>query len=371
MRVLLSLLTVLLLAPVAVGQGSGSRYQVQGVGPEGSYEGTAVLSRGRVVVKTYDGSGRERITEADARRRGSGLRFTSRSTLECLVQRPLRATLRAIEGERSSLVATYRDAEGQVVRRECWLRSDRIRIPLQVVALSGDERFPAVSAEQALEAQTWILGQLSAVFGPLDVEFAPITAAPERRSGAAYDLDRDGQLSLEESRGLRDALEREGLKRSGRVLLVLTRSGFADRIDSDRCRGWTLGDASATPHSLDDLNDNFSIVGLRYLDPNRFHTVAHEVAHQLGLDDVTPQNRHLLAESVRKDHLMISGGTGLYLDARVSLLLRRTSGRFPDHGLEGRMESGWASRARAHVAPASLEQGLPPAVVAPSASVRR
>ena len=52
------------------------------------------------------------------------------------------------------------------------------------------------------------------------------------------------------------------------------------RLRRKGCRGWTLGDAPATPHSLGDVNDNFSLVGARWLASH--HTAARWCSRQEG-----------------------------------------------------------------------------------------
>jgi hypothetical protein len=279
-----------------------------------------------------DSQGRERRSSGPALANGSGLRFTCKATRERHRETTLRASLRAVDDGSGGLVATYVDASRRVVRREVWLATSTVEVPVQVVRLEGGSAFPHVSAAQAEEAQTWILAQLNGVFADLDVRFRSITAAPVSADGSRYDRDGDRRLSSQEIRLLRDGLEARGIKRRGRVVLVVTSAAFAH----GDCRGWTLGDMPASPETLHDPNDNVSVVGLRYLDPSRFHTVAHEVGHQLGLDDINARNARLLREPRRRDHLMVSGGTGLHLDPVVEGILHRATRRFPDHGLEGR-----------------------------------
>lgn len=332
------------------------RYRIEGQGPEGAYRGSAELRRladgWALAFRTFTRDGRERFGRARASSQRGALVFALR-------EERLEGRLRTVPGERG-LVAAYVDpraraSEGEpaLIRRERWEPNAGALVPVIVVVLGGDERFPGVTAAQAREAQTWILAQLEATFAPLGLEFVGLTGEPVVVPGAPFDRNEDGALSRVEVRGVRDELERRGLKRPGRVVLVLTAAGFVHGA----CRGWTLGDAPATPNTLGDPNDNFSLLGLRYLDPSRYHTVAHEVGHQLGLDDLNPRNRELLDEPRRDDHLMLSGGVGIHLDPVVAALLRRTVvDRFPLHGLEGRRE---ALRPEGE-APPEEETGLPP-----------
>lgn len=355
----------LLASPAAAFEG---RYHVRGTGPDGAYDGDACVepagSAWRVVVQTFDGDGGERRAECEAPRSRDGLHFTYRAYRGLVPEAPLAATLHAIGGDPDSLVVTYRDVRGRVVRREAWVKSERIRIPLLVVSLAGDERFPGVTSAQATEAQAWIAGQLDGVFAPIDVSFRPLAPRPVEVAGAPFDLDGDGRLAAGEVAALRDALEARGLKRPGRAVVVITR---ADLVH-EGCRGWTLGDAEPTPDTLEDLNDDFSILGLEFIDPSRFHTVAHEVCHQFGLDDLRDANRWRLAAPESHEQLMDSGGTGLELDPRLAVLLRRACERFPDHGLEGRRAPGVRSLTEAQlqaVPDLGNPRPLPPAGLPP------
>lgn len=331
-NVRLTLAFLLLLAPSALAQ--GARYRLDGVGPEGPCRGTALIARepgGALVValKTSDREGVERRARAEvARPPADGpLTFVVRATRGLLDEPPLVAIARRVDA--GALEVLYRDVRGEVVRRERWLRDEDVTVPLQVVALTGEAfRFPGVPADQAAAAQARILEQLATVYGPWRVQFAPVSA-PTLLPGADYDADGDGRLGREEIAALRADLERRELKRAGRVVLVLTTAPLVGR----GCRGWTLGDAPATPHSLGDVNDNFSLMRLDFVDNG--HTAPHEVGHQLGLDDLTPHNRDLLERRDRGDHLMESGGRGAFLDPTLGRLLRKNV-RWPDHGLDGR-----------------------------------
>ncbi len=329
----LTLALLLLVAPPALA--SGARYRIDGNGPEGAYLGSALIARepgGRLVVafKTVDREGGERRGRVEVDRPpadGRTLTFAVRAMRGFVEEPPLAVTARRVDG--GTLDVVYHSVRGDVVRRETWRRDEHVTVPIQVVALTGEAfRFPGVSADEATSAQARILEQLAAVYGPWRVDFAP-AAPPALLPGDDYDVDGDGRLGREEIVALRADLERRELKRPGRVVLVLTAAPLVGR----GCRGWTLGDAPATPHSLGDVNDNFSLMRLDYVDNG--HTAAHEVGHQLGLDDLTPHNRGLLERRDRGDQLMESGGLGAFLDPAQGRLLRRVV-RWPDHGLDGR-----------------------------------
>jgi hypothetical protein len=326
------LLGLLVLAPAASAQ--GARYRIEGAGPEGRCEGSAFIAPEpggplTVTLKTRDAAGEERRARAEVVRAGVFLAFDVRASRGVIVEPALSARARRLGS--GALEVAYRDARGEVVRRETWRRDEDVTIPLQVVALTGEPgRFPGVSAEQAAAAQDAILAQLDLVFGPCRVRFEAVSA-PALLPGAGFDADQDGRLVREEAATVRGALEERELKRPGRVVLVVTAAAFVGR----GCRGWTLGDAPPTPHSLGDVNDNFSLVGARFLDGH--HTAAHEVGHQLGLDDLTPQNRGLLERRDRDDQLMESGGHGVFVDPAFMRVLRGNV-RWPDHGLDGRRQ---------------------------------
>ncbi len=330
------------------------RYRVEGRGPEGAARGHALVERSPVgqgwlvTLKTADAQGRERRLHADGAAAPDGsLRFGGRAEGDLGVEPPLRA--RAAPGA-AGLRVDYRDDAGRSVREEVWTPDERVVVPVAIVALTGGARFAGVSRDEAVAAQEAIIRALDRAFAATDLRFAAVFPVPAPLDGARFDRDGDGTLGREETALVRDELERRGLKRPGRVVLVLT----ASPIVGVGCRGWTLGDAPATPHSLGDVNDNISLVGLRWVDP-RAHTIPHEVAHQLGLDDIGPENRRQLARPDRDDQLMESGGTGFFLDPEHARLLRRTA-RYPDHGLEGR---------RGALRPVALPEGEAPAPAGP------
>ncbi|MCW8139357.1 MAG: hypothetical protein KIT58_10690 [Planctomycetota bacterium] len=310
----------------------GARFRIDGVGSDGPCTGTALLAQepgGALVVtlKTVGSDGVERRARAEVSRAGGLLSFTVRLARGVVLEPPLSARSRRLEG--GALEVVYRDERGGVVRHEVWSRDEEVTIPVLVVALTGEPfRFPDVTAEEAAQAQASALAQLDAVYAPGRLRVEAVSA-PVLLAGAPFDKDGDGRLSRDEGAALRAALEARELKRPGRVVLVVTSAPIVGR----GCRGWTLGDARATPHSLGDVNDNFSLVGLKFIANGR--TVPHEVGHQLGLDDLTPHNRDLLERRERGDHLMESGGVGAFLDPAITRVLRRTARR-PDHGLEGR-----------------------------------
>ena len=305
------------------------RYRIEGVGPGAAYVGSGrIWSAGddvRVSFRLFEG-GAERRATGVTRAAGGGLALSLR--IDSRPGSAGRAQGRAVPLAGGGLKVSYRD--GDLLRHEVWTRDDALaRVPVVVVALGGPG---GVTPVQARAAQRWILAQLNAVYGDLGVAFHALLSAPRELPAKEFDLDEDGTYSRDEVRALRGALEEQRLKSPGRVVLAVT---SADFVHGD-CRGWTLGDAPPTPGTLTDPNDNFSLVGLSYLDPSEFHTVAHEVGHQLGLDDLRPANRHLLEEPRRSDHLMISGGRGLHLDRETRRIVRSGVTRFPNHGLDGR-----------------------------------
>jgi hypothetical protein len=334
-RAVATILGLLLLAP-AVARADGARYRIEGRGPEGACRGTALNTHepgGGLVValKTVGPDGAERRAWSPATPREDTLSFVTRATCGLVTEPAL--TGRARRTGPDALEVVFTDAAGAVVRREAWRRDEEVVIPLLVVALQGGGRLPGVASDAAARAQAAIVEQLDRVYAPARLRFAP-TGDPLLLSGAGYDRDDDGRLDRGELEALRADLEQAGHKRPGRVVLVLTAAPFV----GPGCRGWTIGDAPATPHTLGDVNDNLSLVGLRWVLEGH-HTVAHEVGHQLGLDDLTAGNRGLLEHPERADHLMQSGGDGVYLDPAVARRLREAV-RWPDHGLDGRRAAG-------------------------------
>ena len=338
----LSWAALLVVSGVAPALGFEGRYRVEGQELDGSTcKGLALVDERdgatfRVQLKTVDPQGAERRVETRATLGAGGiLRWSQRAVRQEFLHDPPLSALARLDPAAAvpTLRVIYRDEEGKQVRRELWVRDDAVVIPVAVVGLLGSEGFArGVTAEQAKAAQGHVVEQLGAAYRGLGVSFVP---AREEGAwtveGAGVDKDKNGRLGREEVAALRDELERAGVKRPGRVVLVITGGGVVGR----GCRGLTLGDAPRTPTSLRDFNDNFSLVGLRYLDASRYHTVPHEVGHQLGLDDVVRTNRSQLRQPDREDHLMLGGGIGTHIDpAAAELLLKAV--RQPDHGLLGR-----------------------------------
>ncbi|RMG10156.1 MAG: hypothetical protein D6731_17930 [Planctomycetota bacterium] len=312
-------------------------FDVAGLGVEDDSVGTSWLtSKGHelaVTVRTFSAAGTERWLRAKARFGSGELRLSGTVLLEGGRRKAVRGAIRPVSGERGTWVVRYRDASGAVVRREFWRATRLVRVPVQVIALANDTETSGVSPGAARRAQGEVIAQLDRAFRSVGLRFLALGGEPARVPLSLADRDGDGALSAAELRGLRDELELRGLKRRGRVVLVLTAAPFAHPT----CRGWTLGDAPPSPATLDDPNDNFSVVGLRYLDARRYHTVAHEVAHQLGLDDLNALNRRALRSPKREDHLMISGGRGSFIDPAVARLLSSNVWSRPAYGLEGRL----------------------------------
>ncbi len=325
MRLALLLLVALVSWPAhAVAQ--AGRYRVEG--DDGRSVSSAVVQKDgqgwRVSVESTALDGTRYRAKAQATLDPRGLAFPGKAqplgteTLACAVD--------ARRSGRGVLTVAWRDAAGRTLRRETWTkdldRRDHVVVPVTVVALGGppasEGEFPGVSAEQAAAAQTTALAALDRAFGPLGVRFKAAADAPLLLDGAKADADEDGELSRPELAALRDDLERRGVKQRGQVTLVLTAAPF---VAAD-CRGWTLGDVPSVQGSLADHNDNFSVVGLSFLDPSRFHTVAHEVGHQLGLDDLRADNRPQLEQPGRDDHLMESGGCGHFVDPAAGRIVR-------------------------------------------------
>lgn len=339
---LLFLLTIL--PALAVAQ--EGHYRVDGLGPEGVYRGSAQIESGRiegsrrgliVSMRAFDSRVRELRYSGQTPGLSKGaLRLVMSGKREGKLLAPLRVLIKRVPGDDKALTAVYLDNDKKVIRRESWIRTRVIEIPLVVITLDSDKdsNFQGVPADQAEVSQRRIEAQLNTTFKPVGVRFRALRDKPWSVPGHKFDRNKDGRLGKDEVALLQAALERRGFKQPGRAVVVLTDAPFAH----PGCRGWTPGDAPATPHSLTDPNDNLSIIGRAYLSPARFHTVAHEVGHQLGLDDLYKTNRGKLDDPRRHDHLMESGGRGFHLDPAVLKILRRHTAGFPNCGLEGRID---------------------------------
>ena len=334
---LLLLLTIL----PALAAAQEGHYRVDGLGPEGVYRGSAQIEGSRrglaVSMRAFDSRVRElRYSGKTTGLTKGELRVVMSGKREDKLLPPLRVVIKPVPGDDKALSAIYLDNDKKVIRRESWIRTRIVEIPLVVITLESDSKtsFQGVPADEAEVSQRRIEAQLNTTFKPVGVRFRALRDKPWAVPGDVFDRNKDGRLGKDEVALLQGALERRGFKQPGRVVVVLTDAPFAH----PGCRGWTPGDAPATPHSLTDPNDNLSIVGRAYLSPARFHTVAHEVGHQLGLDDLYTTNRGKLEDAKRHDHLMESGGRGFHLDAAILKILRRHTAGFPNAGLEGRID---------------------------------
>ena len=331
------------LSAAGAAAGFEGRYRVEGQELDGTAcKGTALIDEReglsfRILLKTVDPQGEERRAEARGTLGAGGvLRWTQKAVRQEILPDPeLQAVARLDPAAVTpTLRVVYRDEQGKPVRREVWTRDERLAVPVAIVGVLGSAAFTrGIPADRAPAVERRILELLDAAYAEMGVSFvrARSEEGPWTVEGAQLDQDHDGRLSREEVAGLRDELEKAGVKRPGRVVMVVTGGTLVGR----GCRGLTLGDAPRTPSSLRDFNDNFSLVGAAYLDATRFHTVPHEVGHQLGLDDVARSNRTQLKHPERDDHLMLSGGAGTFLDPVARELLLKAL-RQPDHGLLGR-----------------------------------
>lgn len=335
---LLVLLTIL--PALAVAQ--EGHYRVDGLGPEGVYQGSAEIDSIRrgpdrklvVSMRAFDSRVRElRYTGKTTPTKGA-LKLVMQGEREGKILPALRVVIKPVPGDDKALAALYYDNDRKVIRRESWIKTRVIEVPLVVITLEGKGNFQGVPAAEAEVSQRRIEAQLNTTFKDVGVRFRALRDRPWSVPGDRFDRNKDGRLGKDEVALLQSALEKRGFKQPGRVVVVLTDAPFAH----PGCRGWTPGDSPATPRSLTDPNDNLSLVGRAYLSPARFHTVAHEVGHQLGLDDIYKTNRGKLEEPKRHDHLMESGGRGFHLDSAVLKILRQHTAGFPNCGLEGRID---------------------------------
>ena len=312
----LFLLVLLAASPALAFDG---HYAIRGEDAQGPYRGMAVVSplpQGRHQVQIVIRHA-HRLHTAAALLTPQGGDFGLRGTLG--------------DGQGAMDDAGWRvtwTAGGEVVAREHWRPATEIAVAVAAVGAHGP--LAGLDARAALHAQQQILARLNEVYGQLGIHFVPYREVPSLVPGQVADRNGDGRLSRAEVEGLRDELERRGIKRPGRVVVAVTQAPFVGH----GARGWTLGDAPQTPATLEDLNDNFSLVGAGHLGFGS-HTVAHEVGHQFGLDDLGPQNQPSLSEPFREDHLMHSGGEGFHLDPAVLERLERWVA-CDDNGLGGR-----------------------------------